>query len=79
MSKKKGDVPKKAVLLGRIGTNLKCGVVGLPNVGQVPAENFPFCTINPNESRVAVPDERFDWLCEYHQPVRWVSYVLQLT
>lgn len=73
MSKKKGDVPKKAVLLGRIGTNLKCGVVGLPNVGlvalkflmyfrkstffniltksQVPAENFPFCTINPNESR----------------------------
>ncbi|CAH8559934.1 unnamed protein product [Schistosoma turkestanicum] len=89
MSKKKGDVPKKAVLLGRIGTNLKCGVVGLPNVGKstffniltksaVPAENFPFCTINPNESRVAVPDERFDWLCEYHQPVSRVPAYLNV-
>ncbi|KAA3680774.1 obg-like ATPase 1 [Paragonimus westermani] len=80
MSKKKGELPKKAVLLGRVGTNLKCGIVGLPNVGKstffnvltkshAPAENFPFCTINPNESRVFIPDERFDWLCEYHQPV----------
>ncbi|KAH8862688.1 Obg-like ATPase 1 [Schistosoma japonicum] len=89
MSKKKGDIPKKTVLFGRIGTNLKCGVVGLPNVGkstffniltksQAPAENFPFCTINPNESRVAVPDERFDWLCEYHQPVSRVPAYLNV-
>lgn len=35
MSKKKGEVPKKAVLFGRVGTNLKCGIVGLPNVGLV--------------------------------------------
>nr|CAH8872134.1 unnamed protein product [Trichobilharzia regenti] len=89
MSKKKGCVPQKTVLLGRIGTNLKCGVVGLPNVGkstffnvltksQVPAENFPFCTINPNESRVSVPDERFEWLCEHHQPVSRVPAYLNV-
>ncbi|KAJ2793107.1 hypothetical protein H4R21_006026 [Coemansia helicoidea] len=70
--------PKKAVVeekvqLGRPGNNLKIGVVGLPNVGKstffnaitsssVAAENYPFCTIDPEESRVAVPDERLDWL-----------------
>ena len=45
------------------------GIVGLPNVGKstffnvltkssIPAENFPFCTIDPNEARVTVPDRR---------------------
>ncbi len=49
------------------------GIVGLPNVGkstlfkaltkkQVPAENFPFCTIDPNVGVVAVPDERLEKL-----------------
>lgn len=53
--------------------------VGLPNVGKstlfntltklsIPAENFPFCTIEPNEARVNVPDERFDWLCQLFKP-----------
>ncbi|KAJ1961207.1 hypothetical protein GGI12_003377 [Dipsacomyces acuminosporus] len=76
--------PKKQVVeeklqLGRPGNNLKIGVVGLPNVGKstffnaitssaVAAENYPFCTIDPEESRVAVPDERFDWLCEHYKP-----------
>jgi GTP-binding protein YchF len=51
----------------------RCGIVGLPNVGkstvfnaltaaQAPAENYPFCTIDPNIGRVAVPDERLDQL-----------------
>ena len=31
-------------------------------------QNFPFATIDPEESRVIVPDERFDWLCEKYQP-----------
>uniref|UniRef100_A0A8D2NGI0 Obg-like ATPase 1 n=1 Tax=Zonotrichia albicollis TaxID=44394 RepID=A0A8D2NGI0_ZONAL len=35
---------------------------------QAAAENFPFCTIDPNESRVPVPDDRFDFLCQYHKP-----------
>ena len=50
---------------------ISCGIVGLPNVGkstlfnalthsQVPAENYPFCTINPNVGIVAVPDHRID-------------------
>lgn len=51
----------------------RCGIVGLPNVGkstvfnaltasQAPAENYPFCTIDPNVGRVPVPDERLDRL-----------------
>uniref|UniRef100_A0A251S9X8 Putative GTP binding domain, TGS-like domain, P-loop containing nucleoside triphosphate hydrolase n=1 Tax=Helianthus annuus TaxID=4232 RepID=A0A251S9X8_HELAN len=49
--------------------------VGLLNVGKstlfntltklsIPAENFPFCTVEPNEARVNIPDERFEWLCQ---------------
>jgi GTP-binding protein YchF len=75
--------PKKQViekpLLGRPGNNLKMGIVGLPNVGKssffnsltnssVPSENFPFCTIDPSESRVQVPDPRFDWLVDFYKP-----------
>ena len=52
----------------------KCGIVGLPNVGKstlfnaltnsnkAQAENFPFCTIDPNIGVVAVPDKRLDQL-----------------
>ena len=47
----------------------KCGIVGLPNVGKstlfnaltkssIPAENFPFCTIEPNVGKVPLPDNR---------------------
>ena len=64
--KKKGEGEEKMVLIGRMGTNLKCGIVGLPNVGKstffnvltkssmAAAENFPFCTIDPNEARWVV-------------------------
>lgn len=59
--------------------------VGLPNVGKstffnivtklaIPAENFPFCTIEPNEARVNVPDERFDWLCKLYKPKSEVCF-----
>ncbi|EGD75842.1 obg-like ATPase 1 [Salpingoeca rosetta] len=86
--KKKSTMPPKKqqeseedgpLLLGRFGTSLKIGIVGLPNVGksttfnvltksEAPAENFPFCTKDPNEARVPVPDERFDYLCEHFKP-----------
>ncbi|WAR10823.1 OLA1-like protein [Mya arenaria] len=76
-------------LIGRIGTNLKIGIVGLPNVGkstffnvltksQANAENFPFCTIDPNESRVPVPDERYNFLCEHYQPASKVPAFLNV-
>ena len=39
----------------------------LTKVG-VPAENFPFCTIDPNFARVHVPDERYNWLCSQFKP-----------
>ncbi|KAI9700214.1 MAG: hypothetical protein M1820_006882 [Bogoriella megaspora] len=71
---------EKKVLLGRPGNNLKSGIVGLANVGKStlfqaitkctlgnPA-NFPYATIEPEESRVLVPDERFDWLCQQYKP-----------
>lgn len=38
---------------------------------QAVAENFPFCTIDPNESRVPIPDERYDFLCQFHKPARY--------
>ncbi|KAL4217124.1 Obg-like ATPase [Mactra antiquata] len=88
--KKKGDdANAKPALLGRLGTNLKIGIVGLPNVGKstffnvltkstAQAENFPFCTIDPNESRVPVPDARYDFLCEHYSPVSKVPAFLNV-
>ncbi|XP_061699548.1 obg-like ATPase 1 [Syngnathoides biaculeatus] len=89
MPPKKGDAPKQPPLIGRFGTSLKIGIVGLPNVGkstffnvltksQAAAENFPFCTIDPNESRVPVPDERFEFLCQYHKPASKVPAFLNV-
>ncbi|XP_071449560.1 obg-like ATPase 1 [Hetaerina americana] len=85
--KKDASEGEKHALIGRVGTNLKVGIVGVPNVGkstffnvltksQAAAENFPFCTIDPNESRVPVPDERFDYLCNYYKPASKVPAFL---
>jgi obg-like ATPase 1 len=87
--------PKKAVveekpLLGRPSNNVKIGLVGLPNVGksslfnlfgglQVAAENYPFCTIDPAKTQVALPDPRFDHLVESWKPKSVVPAVLTVT
>ncbi|MBX3721562.1 MAG: redox-regulated ATPase YchF [Turneriella sp.] len=59
---------------------LQCGIVGLPNVGKstifnaltkshsAEAQNYPFCTIDPNVGVVAVPDPRFDFLVDIVKP-----------
>ena len=65
------------------------GLVGMPNVGKstlynalsncsIPAENFPFCTIDPNSTRVNVPDDRFDWLVDHHKPKSVVQPYLEI-
>ena len=80
-------IREEKILLGRPSNNLKVGIVGLPNVGKstffnaitksaVAAENYPFCTIDPEESRVAVPDTRFDWLVDFYNPASKVPSYL---
>jgi len=74
-------------LLGRPGNNLKVGILGLPNVGKssffnaltqsmAAAENYPFCTIDPEEARCSVVDPRFDWLCDHYKPASKVPAFL---
>jgi hypothetical protein len=62
---------------------IKCGIVGLPNVGKstlfnaltkagIAAANFPFCTIEPNTGVVPVPDERLGQLAEIVKPQKTI-------
>jgi len=64
--------------------SVKCGIVGLPNVGKstlfnaltkagIAAENYPFCTIEPNVGVVEVPDPRLAGLAEIVSPERVLS------
>ncbi|MDF2440785.1 MAG: ribosome-binding ATPase [Abditibacteriota bacterium] len=68
--------------------SLKCGIVGLPNVGKstlfnaltragIAAENYPFCTIEPNVGVVEVPDSRLRPLIEIVKPQRTVPAVTE--
>ncbi|MBC2770960.1 redox-regulated ATPase YchF [Pusillimonas minor] len=67
---------------------LQCGIVGLPNVGKstlfnaltkagIAAENYPFCTIEPNVGVVEVPDPRLDALAEIVKPERVMPAVVE--
>ena len=68
--------------------SLQCGIVGLPNVGKstlfnaltkagIPAENYPFCTIEPNVGMVEVPDPRLDALAAIVNPQKVVPTTVE--
>ncbi len=68
--------------------SLKCGIVGLPNVGKstlfnaltkasIPAENYPFCTIEPNVGVVPVPDPRLARIAEIARPEKVTPAVVE--
>ncbi len=68
--------------------SLQCGIVGLPNVGKstlfnaltkagIAAENYPFCTIEPNTGVVEVPDPRLQQLAEIITPERIVPAIVE--
>jgi ribosome-binding ATPase len=67
---------------------IKCGIVGLPNVGKstlfnaltkagIPAANYPFCTIDPNVGVVAVPDLRLKALSAIAKPLKIIPTVIE--
>jgi GTP-binding protein YchF len=68
--------------------SLKCGIVGLPNVGKstlfnaltkagIAAENYPFCTIEPNVGIVEVPDARLAKLADLEKPQKLIPAVVE--
>lgn len=84
--KKAEPVIDNVVAFGRVKKNLKMGCVGLPNVGKsslfnllteqsAAAENYPFCTIEPNEARCAVPDARYVSVDVLMRMKRWLTGV----
>ena len=69
---------------------LQCGIVGLPNVGKstlfnaltessVPAENYPFCTIEPHVGIVELPDLRLNKLGEIYNPKKIIHATFEFT
>jgi GTP-binding protein YchF len=68
--------------------SLKCGIVGLPNVGKstlfnaltkagIAAENYPFCTIEPNVGVVEVPDARLMQIAEIAKPLKVIPAIVE--
>ena len=68
----------------------KCGLVGMPNVGKssifnlltkqkIPANNYPFCTIDPNIAFVEVPDNRLDTLTQINQSKNTIKASIELS
>ena len=69
---------------------VKCGIVGVPNVGKstlfnaltkagIAAENFPFCTIEPNSGIVSIPDDRLDKIAGIVNPLKVIPTTVEFT
>ena len=69
---------------------VQCGIVGLPNVGKstlfnaltkagIAAENFPFCTIEPNSGIVSIPDARLTQLADIVKPQKVIPTTVEFT
>ena len=82
-------ISKFAALLKTSNMSLKCGIVGLPNVGKstlfncissgkAQSANFPFCTIEPNIGSTVVPDKRLEELEKLCKPKRVVPATVEI-
>jgi obg-like ATPase 1 len=79
----------KKVRLGRPGTSLKMGLLGMANIGKsstfnlltkldVPVENRPFCTIDPNTAFIHIEDSRFNALAAIFNPAKISPPILRI-
>ena len=82
------SLPRRRACRVPVRQEMKCGIVGLPNVGKstlfnaltkagIAAENYPFCTIEPNVGIVAVPDPRLDGIAEIAKPQKVIPAIVE--